>query len=59
MMMFLDSERVQNVDMDERQLTIPDVVQQSEQFVCGKQDLSTTIERCKTQCKDCKHRGFQ
>jgi hypothetical protein len=34
MMMFLDSERGQNVDTSERQLTIPDVVQQSEQFIC-------------------------
>ena len=40
-------------------LRIHDVVRRNEQFICGRQDLSTTAERCLIQCEGCRHRGSQ
>ena len=38
-------------------LPVAGVVGRSEQFICGKQDVSSTHQKCNSQCDGCKPRG--
>ncbi len=38
-------------------LPVAGVVGRSEQFICGKQDVSSTHQKCNAQCDGCKPRG--
>ena len=40
-----------------QKVPVAGVVGRSEQFICGKQDVSSTHQKCNAQCDGCKPRG--